>query len=724
MTENKIITIGRNPDNNIIIDCPEVSRFHAKIIKDNGNYIIKDLESRHGIFINNKRCTSSNINFDDEIRLGPYYIFDMNQLKISDKTKKFKNSGHAIKAEKINLDKDINIIRIGRDKNNDIILDYPQISGNHAMFKKKNGKYTIYDLQSTNGTFVNGKRIKNCVIRDHDKILLGSVLLEIDDDGTIQRYDNRDGVYLDAVKLVQQKGDKRYLNNVSFSILPKEFVGLLGPSGAGKTTLLDTIMGLRKATSGQVFINNISLYENFDAFRQSIGYVPQDDIIHTQLTVRQCLYYTAKLRLALDDDAEINRCIDNVLQELELTKIQNSQIEGNKEKISGGQRKRVNLAVELLANPRLLFIDEPTNGLDPRVERLMMKLFRKLANNGRSIIVTTHNLSSLDQLDNIVFLSEGGSLSYYGPAEDCNSYFNTKATQDIYEHLTEEKALEKNLQYQHSPYNQKFVEKRLNNLNYHKSNNSNQMKQTNTKIFDNKQAMILLLRNFAIKMNDVRNTLTVFAQALIIACLISIGFEQVNVSLLLIISLSAYSFGCINSCREIVGEISIYKRERMVNLNIFSYIASKFILMILFCFIQGISFLSIIYYNVDMGPNSMLFMFIVFLFTSVGGIFTGLFISSVVDNQDRANYYVPIVLLPQIIFAGVLFKLEGLSAYISYLTISKWSLKAFQNQEVFINLSVITCISLLLLLLTVLTLSRYDINNVNIVQRFSKLFSK
>ncbi|BBO81632.1 hypothetical protein DSCO28_21980 [Desulfosarcina ovata subsp. sediminis] len=772
--EWKTITVGRAPDNAIVLDAGQVSGHHAQfLIDDAQNLHIEDFGSTNGTYINSERipvnirkpvCVSDSLHFGsfqfDLQQLQPHIVFPESHAgqnrrattvsgsatekagapvshgnmtgeapspagppSFSGATQFYDPSeGAADFSERIALDKTKDLISVGRSPGNDIVLGIPQVSAHHALLRRSGNGYIVNDLKSTNGTFVNGKRIESCLVKDGDCIQLGSVKLEFYQDG-IQKYDQSQNVRLDVFNVVQQSQSKIYLNETSLSILPNEFVGLLAPSAAGKTTLLETILGIRKPSSGKVLVNNLDLYEHFDSFRQWIGYVPQDDIIHNELTVRQCLYFSARLRLALDAD-EINHRIDNILEDLEISHVQNTQIGGRKERISGGQRKRVSLGVELLAEPGLLFLDEPTSGLDPRTERVMMKLFRKLSDQGRTIIVITHSMESLDQLDNIVFLSAGGFLSYYGPASECYAYFDEKNPADIFNHLQASDARDRNEEYKRSAYYSEYIEKRLITANPHKSEPSENAKQANTRLINYKQTAILTKRNFTIKSKDIRNTLMLLAQAPIIAFLLTIGFDTLSDALLLIISISAIFFGCINSCREIVGELSIYKRERMLNLNLCAYILSKMLVFSLFCFAQGIMFLAIIYGYIDMGNRSPLTLFALFFLTAFAGVTLGLLVSAISDTQEKAMTIVPIVLLPQIIFAGGLFPLSGVSQVISYFTISRWSLEAFRDIEVYHNCFFIALITMIFLVSTYLVMRRYDTNSQWRFKLKTKIFNR
>jgi len=242
------------------------------------------------------------------------------------------------------------------------------------------------------------------------------------------------GVRVDVQKIGKKVGlRKMILEDISFSVYPGELVGVLGPSGCGKSTLLKAINGFSKASAGKVYINGVELYPNFEKLKTIIGYVPQDDIIHRSLNVYKALYYTALLRLPPGTDKKIihNRLIQ-ILKILELEDRKKTRIA----RLSGGQRKRVSIGVELITSPPLLFLDEPTAGLDPSLECKMMRLFRKLANEGRTIFISTHIMESVGYLDLIIILVQG-RLAYFGPPDFALKYFQVPRFMEIYEKLEE-----------------------------------------------------------------------------------------------------------------------------------------------------------------------------------------------------------------------------------------------------------------------------------------------
>ena len=274
-----------------------------------------------------------------------------------------------LKIEKVNLDRDR--ITIGRDPTNDVVIDHPVVSKKHAEIVKQDGRVILVDLGSTNGTFVNGIKVKRHQLQELDRIVIGPSELHFSGESLSHASDTR-VVRLDSVGVTFQVTDrtsgkpKLLLDDISLVVKPKELIGLLGPSGAGKTTLMNALNGFVKPTSGHVLYNGEDLYRNLEALKSTIGFVPQEDIMHRQLSVRKCLYYAAKLRLPEDlSDEEVNRRVEEMLETL---KLDPQRWDNPVFTLSGGQRKRVSLGIELLPKPGVLFLDEPTAGLDPRTQ--------------------------------------------------------------------------------------------------------------------------------------------------------------------------------------------------------------------------------------------------------------------------------------------------------------------------------------------------------------------
>jgi ABC-type multidrug transport system ATPase subunit len=326
-------------------------------------------------------------------------------------------------------------VTIGRSPECDICLPHPSISRYHALLERTPHGLRLRDLSSVNGTFVGGRRIDDAVlVAERERIGIGPFLFSLSN-GIITSLDSSRSLRLEARGLERAVpvpgGRKKLLDNVNLVIEPGEFICLLGPSGSGKSTLMDALNGRRRATGGQVLANGEDFYRHFDSFRQSLGYVPQKDIVHTNLTVYRALYYTAQLRLPNDTlPAELRARVEDVLREMELVPHRDTYVGS----LSGGQVKRVSLGAELLARPCLLYIDEATSGLDAGTESRMMRLFRSLAEEGKSIVCITHNVDNVDRCHLVAVLMRG-RLVYVGPPAEAPAYFGVAKLGEVYDRL-------------------------------------------------------------------------------------------------------------------------------------------------------------------------------------------------------------------------------------------------------------------------------------------------
>jgi len=412
------LVLGRDPARcKMVMEHASVSAVHAKFSLDGPKVELTD-QSVNGTFVNGIRVKSTELHDGDYITFGRY----------SGKSLIFRSGLEPqLKMENIDLAKDHLVI--GRDPGCDVVIAHPIVSKKHCEIVKQNGKSLLVDLGSVNGTFVNGIRVKRHELQELDRVVIGPSELHFHG-GALTHVPDRRVVRLDSVHLNFQVTDrntgkpKLLLDDLSLVVKPKELIGLLGPSGAGKTTLMNALNGFVKPTSGKVLYNGVDLYQNLDAMKSTIGFVPQEDIMHRQLSVRRCLYYAAKLRLSDDtSEEEINHRVEEMLETL---KLDPQRWDNPVATLSGGQRKRVSLGIELLPKPGVLFLDEPTAGLDPRTETLMMMLFRQLANQGSTIVITTHLLGSFGVLDKVVVLVQG-RLAYYGPGTKFLEYFKAES---------------------------------------------------------------------------------------------------------------------------------------------------------------------------------------------------------------------------------------------------------------------------------------------------------
>jgi ABC transport system ATP-binding/permease protein len=423
--------IGRAPGNDIVVNNMVVSGHHLTLDVQTDSLMVTDQNSTNGTMINGQRIQPA----------APQAVHPGDILRIGDPTGnsvsmtfegEAAESLRTLALGKLDLSNLTNIV-IGRDPNSYLPLNHPTVSFRHAMILKQNGGLAIKDLGSTNGTFVNSQRISQVPLSSGDVIQIGPFKLVYDAQAQSLAQSIRLGHRLDAIQLgrVVAKG-KKILDDVSVTVQSGEFVALVGGSGAGKSTLMKAMNGYEPANQGHMLLDGEALYPKIDLYRTQMGYVPQDDIIHRELPVRLALYYAAKLRLPDANAAEIAARIQDALKAVDMVEHADKPVRV----LSGGQRKRVSIAVELLAHPSLFFLDEPTSGLDPGLEKKMMYDLNHLADEGRTVVLVTHATANIAQCDYVAFMS-WGRLAYYGPPKDAISFFGIQDFADIYLRLSE-----------------------------------------------------------------------------------------------------------------------------------------------------------------------------------------------------------------------------------------------------------------------------------------------
>jgi ABC-type multidrug transport system ATPase subunit len=312
---------------------------------------------------------------------------------------------------------------IGRAAESDIVVSDVLASRHHATLVQTPLGTEIRD-NSINGTFVNGIRVGSAILTDDDVVTIGNVDLVFRDGTLVKRSEaatRTGGLEVRNVKYVVDNG-KQLLDDISLTARPGTLTAVIGGSGAGKSTLARLIAGYTSPTSGSVTFEGHNIHAEYASLRSRIGIVPQDDVVHRQLTVNQALGYAAELRLPPDTSkADRAKVVAQVLEELDLTKHADTRVD----KLSGGQRKRASVALELLTGPSLLILDEPTSGLDPALDHQVMTMLRQLADAGRVVIVVTHMLSYLDVCDQLLLVAPGGKTAYFGPPDQIGDAMGT-----------------------------------------------------------------------------------------------------------------------------------------------------------------------------------------------------------------------------------------------------------------------------------------------------------
>ncbi len=698
------IWMGRDPSCEIAFDASAVtvSRKHAEIRFSNGSCSVIDNNSFNGTLVNGQRISSPTAVTDgDEVQLGLGGPVMKLRLRETDaiphqrpanvdasKTMVFNLEKTAISA-KLETTSQPKLIRslvfgqngvltVGRDAGNDIPLDGLGISNQHARLKQIQGGFSVEDLNSTNGVFVNGSRVSGKAVTPEDSIQIGAFVIRIDASGTVGVFDSRSKTRVDVAEIVRTAGKTKLLDGISLAIEPNEFIGILGPSGAGKSTLIEAMNGMRPAKSGSVRINDLDLYSHFDSLKQAIGYVPQDDIIHRELSVYRTLFYVAKLRLSRDvSTSEIKQLIDEILDVTGLVETQNSPVKV----LSGGQRKRVSIAVELITKPSVIFLDEPTSGLDPTTEGKIMKLFRQIAESGRTVVMTTHVIENVRLFDKIVVLMKG-KLVYYGRPDDALKYFGAGNFRELYDKIdaAESSAEELKQRFGSSPEFAQLIEKPLAGIG--KESGGGQRKKSRLGIFGAVRQWLLLSRRYLeVLFKDRLNLFILIAQAPVLALMTFIVTDanRPRDFLYCVVAIVAVWFGTSVSAREIVRERPIYIRERMFNLGVLPYLFWKLtvlgIIVAIQCSLMFIPLKLLDLVGVMSMPGELFGIpqFWAMLLTAAVGISVGLFVSAIVRTQEMATSIVPLILIPQLLFSGLAGVPNGATKVVSMAMPGAWS---------------------------------------------------
>ncbi len=497
------------------------------------------------------------------------------------------------------------------------------------------------------------------------------------------------GVEVRAENLTRYRGifpkRRRTNDNISLCIEPGEFVAIIGGSGSGKSTLLNELNGREPADEGRVYINGVDLYANFEALRGSIGFVPQQDIIHDDLTLADTLAYAARMRMPHDtsDEARQERITD-VLKEVHLEEETSNMIRN----LSGGQKKRASIAVELLSKPQLLFLDEPTSGLDPSLEQDFMKRLRSMSGpeGGRTIVIVTHTPANIGLCDKLVVLGRGGRLCYFGTPADVTRFFEVDDIVDVYKRIASEEG------------SVEWQGKYLSMLDgsEHVAAPATQMTAPVAeveKVPVGRQLGTLVRRYAKLILNDPFRMALLIGQALLLACLIAFVtgdgcfkvYENTK-SCLFALSCAAFWIGILDSIQEVCKERPIFERETDSGIRIPSYLLSKLVVLGVLCLVQAALFT--ITFACSMGvfgyaPSEPWFvplsvqLFATSAFIMLSAMCLGLLVSSIFKNPDRAIACAPLLIMPQILFAGVVVELEGVVETISYFVTCRWGMSGY-----------------------------------------------
>ncbi|CAM2067811.1 ATP-binding cassette domain-containing protein [Sulfidibacter corallicola] len=704
------VSVGRGEENDLVLDMPMVSTHHVRLTRRQNqatSWWADDLNATNGTALNQPDRRIGHVEVDDRD------VLYLGSLPVP--------IARILRAANPYLSRDFELIQpsgdlvtVGTREDNTIsVPSAPGLRPHHAEFHRQDGTWTLHPIGVVKGVateiYRNGRPVDQPVGLSHgDLIYCGGMAIWLDTEGffTVRSWQRISLEAREISVVVHGRDPKRrklLLDDISLTLYPGELCGLMGLAGAGKTTLLRTLNGHRPPSSGRVLINGQDLYQHFSRFRTSLGYVPQEDIFHKDLTVEQALRFAAEMRIApTPSRKEVSDLIDRVLVKLGLFSA-NAQIRSTRiSNISGGQRRRLNLAIELLTDPALFFLDEPTSGLSSEDALVVVDLLRKMAHEGKTILLTIHQPSAelYAALDNVVYLHQGGRLAFYGPAVPDSIMFTNpdKAPAEavipelVLRELGKESPEEWQQRYRDSAFAEEMIRNRRKTLQRLPVPPPPKPSQTVSGL---RQGWVVLRRSLRAKLQDFGNAAILLAQAPIIAILIALVFspdnpgesyrDAANVHFLMVVA--AIWFGCSNSARDICGEWAIFSRERMFNLKCSPYILAKWIVGGLISLIQcGVLTAVVTNATYVKAPGALIFVFL--WLTAMTGNSLGLLISAVASpfkkNNEIAIGLVPIVLLPMVILGGLIQPYKEMNAAVRVIADTmptRWCLEAVLQLE-------------------------------------------
>jgi ABC-type multidrug transport system ATPase subunit len=694
---NTQITVGRHSGSALRIEDPLVSREHLRIHVVDGEWVVEDAGSSNGTFVDGRRLDRLPVAAETTVRLGDVERGPWVRLV-------------PVVERAVDLSLEGGTVRIGRSQDSDLVLDDPLVSRHHAELRRlPDGLWQLADLGSFNGTFVNGRRVDAAVLRELDLIGIGGSQFCFVK-AQLERVAESEEVALAAVGIAVRSGAGTVLvDDVSFTLEQGSLLAVVGPSGAGKSTLLGALTGLRPAPQGSVYFAGRDLYAEYDDLRQRIGFVPQDDVVHAELTVAQSLEYAAELRFAPDVSPDERRArVEEAMAELGLTARRDLPVS----KLSGGQRKRVSVALELLTKPTLLFLDEPASGLDPGLERSLMELLRRLADGGRTVIVVTHSTESLNLCDRVLFLAPGGRTAFFGPPQLALAYFDRGDYQEVFRDLSEGEPETWKARFEGHELGGRYVREPVSGYTAGTREPASLAPLGEQRWW--RQFRMLTKRYTRVLIGDRANLAVLVGAAPLLGVLnvwrlptdeleilprTEIRIVSQASLVLLVIVIGMTLLGLSNGIREIVRELPVFRRERAVGLSVSAYVLSKAVVLAVITLYQAAVYVSISL-SLQGGPRDAVLLgwplgelIAVAAATGITAVSLALVASAIVNSTNAAVALLPILLIGQLLLmsGGVLPESDRpVLRELSYTASAQWGFAAAASTTELNQLQVLT----------------------------------
>lgn len=649
VNESEAFVIGRDDSADIRVAHRRVSRQHLLVQYEGDQWTLRDLNTANGSFHNGESLREIEVESTLELNLGGKQGPRVRFTVVGEALRMHTVEVHPRNAARLALGART---RIGRDPGSDITLHDLDVSRLHCEITTRDGQsHQIVDLGSANGTFVNGELVKRAPLKPGDVIRLGAEVFFYTG-SALERDTADESASLEATGLGFRVGDTTIIRDVSFDLKPNSLTALLGPSGAGKSTLLNMLTGATTPTQGEVRFGGMVLHENFETLRTRLGYVPQQDLIHSSLTVRKALEFGADLRFtSATSSADKKKRIEEVITELGLS----SHAEKRISQLSGGQRKRASVALELLTEPLLLFLDEPTSGLDPGLDRQVMALLKDLAEAGRTVVVVTHSTANLNLCDDVLVMAPGGSVAYFGSPLTVLQGLDSADWSEAFDRLEAKAIQPANRHTRETPIQQPAEIRPLPRQNWFY------------------QFGVLAKRYVAVIAADRAYLAFLLALPVLLAVVglvagnsdgLGPGPDDVgglNIearSLLLIIILGAAFMGSAVSIQELVKERPIYERERNTGLSPSAYVASKILVLGLLVTGQTLIFTTITLYDRPLPDSGVQFesplldLLLPVTLLALTSMLIGLWVSVFANSTDVALPALVLITVVQVVLSG------------------------------------------------------------------------
>ncbi|WP_051808880.1 FHA domain-containing protein [Actinoplanes subtropicus] len=689
--------IGRTRLAHLRLADPLVSRRHAAVHHCADGWRVTDLKSSNGTWRDGERITHTTIGDSPAlIRLGgpdgPAFLL-MSTPAAEAETPAPEPPGSTADgpSPRVLASHDIagRMLRIGRARDNPVVLTDLLVSREHACLWPDGEGAFLADLGSDNGTYVNGHRIRRVRLRPGDLIGIGAHQFRFRD-GHLDELDTSGPAFAAAGLGVTLPDGRPLVRDVSFSLPPRTMMAIVGPSGAGKSTLLHALSGLEPATSGRVYFGGRDLYRERAELVRRIGFVPQDDILHRVLTVERALEFGARLRFPTDTtDEERAERIREVVAELRLTDRLGTKIS----RLSGGERKRASTALELLSRPSLLFLDEPTGGLDIDLDREVMEQLRGLADGGRTVVLVTHNLDHLDRCDVILVLTTGGQVAYCGSPAGVFAHFGVSTWADVYAALKTKEPREWATAFAESPSRDPRSFPPPDIPGTPTPDRVAGERGPGRRRFA-RQSGTLIRRQLAVAAGD-RTLLAMLTLLPAVLALLSRGapdrggFARIAGNndapqLMLTMIIGAALMGLAGTIRELVKERAIYDRECAVGLSPLAYLCSKVLFCTVVAAVQGLA-LALLAQAGRVRPDDPLVlhapyleMAVVVVAMTVVSALMGLLVSAVVREEGQMMPPLVLLSMAQIVASGGVVPVadSAVLSYLSWFFPARWAFAA------------------------------------------------